>query len=192
MRRTKLFALMITAAMCLGLCACSSGENDRKKFDSFRQELLLAQRISCRAVITANFGSSVSEFEVEMEHSGNESRITVLSPESIAGISARISQDSARLEFDGLVLDMGELTEDGLTPVEALPQMVTALTDGFVEYIWREAEDEKEYITVEITINDTADMQIWMDAGTMYPVYAQLRSDGNTIINCEFSQWTVE
>ncbi|MFR3291205.1 MAG: hypothetical protein ACLTSG_13710 [Lachnospiraceae bacterium] len=50
------------------------------------------------------------------------SEVEALAPELIAGVRARLDAEGAALEYEGLILDAGEVAE-GLSPVTALPKL---------------------------------------------------------------------
>ena len=53
-----------------------------------------------------------------------EALLTLTAPETVAGLTARIEEDEGWLEYDGAILETGELAPGGLTPMGAIPALL--------------------------------------------------------------------
>ena len=123
--------LVLVLLCCLILSGCANAAQQR--FLNYSQELAARDALSFTADLTAFYPDRSAEFSLRFEQKDGVQRVTVLSPGSISGVSARVEQGSTALEYDGLILDTGDLDEYGLTPMSALPMMVDALCRGHAD-----------------------------------------------------------
>ncbi len=63
----------------------------------------------------------------------------VLSPETIAGVRAVLSDGEAALEYEDQCLNAGTVSGEKLSPMECLPELMAALREG-----WLLAESREE------------------------------------------------
>lgn len=183
-----LFTLMLLSA----LTACSAKPKAAELAQTVRDSYTSADGISMNAELTANYSSRAYSFSVKYEEDDGGGTVTVLEPESIAGISARIGEDGVTLIFDGAEVFTGEVTEDGLSPVDALPVIVKAWREGAVtgtEYV---KSDGAERLSVSYRITDSAALITVFDTDTYLPVSAELTRDGYTVLTLEFLNVTVK
>lgn len=183
MRRTKLAALMIISLL---LSGCG-GHGNEKKFEGFRTALSAAQEIGMTAEVTADYGDTAREYTLALTDTAEGSQVEVLAPALLAGVRAHIDKDGSTLEYENLILDTGELTDDGLTPVSALPRLVETIRTGHVDGIWREGE----CLAVKLTPDDTVTLTLWLDAETMTPRRAELsgQDDGRMLVSCIITEF---
>lgn len=181
MRRTAVAALMIIPVL---LCGCGVN-GDAKRFESFRQELAAASEIRMEADVTADYGDSAREYTLRLTGTAEDSVVEVLAPELIAGVKAHLADGGSTLEYDGVILDTGALTEDGLTPISALPRLVGAAKAGHLDGAWREGD----FVAVKLTPDDTIVLTLWMDAETMTPRRAEIteQNGGRMLISCDIT-----
>lgn len=179
-KRTALFVLMMTLLL---FNACAGGDGKEERFLSFREEAA-AGAITAAAEVCADYGGTVYDFTLRCSGADGAYEVEVLSPENIAGIRARISGEGSELEFDGLILDTGDLTADGLTPVSALPTVLAAAAEGHVERLW-EADG---FLAAEIYLSDTDTLTLWLDSADR-PSAAEIVSGGALVLSCRFTDW---
>lgn len=174
-------ALMIILLLFGG---CARG-GDKGKFETFRAELAAASEVRMTAEIEADFGGSARAYTLAMTATAEGSVVEVLMPELIKGVKARIGNDGNRLEYDGVILDTGELTGDGLTPISALPRLTDTLGRGHVDGVWREGE----HIAVKLIPDDVIILTVWFNAQTFLPERAELmdQAEGRTVVRCEIT-----
>jgi len=178
-RRTLLFVLMISL-LCISGCA---GDESGERYASFREETAAAV-VTATAEVRADYGETVYDFTLRCTGGGGEYAVEVLAPESIAGIRAYLTGDNSRLEFEDIILDTGDLTADGLTPVSALPTVLSAVAEGHVERLW-EADG---YLAAEIYLSETDTLTLWLN-GENRPAAAEIASGGTMVFSCRFTQW---
>ena len=199
MRMKRLCAPMMT--LCLLLAACgggSGGRGDEELALDIRAEYLGMATCAATAEITADYGQRVYVFTLELQYTkGGETVLTVTAPEDIAGVTARLKDGAATLEYDGASLETGELDGQGLSPVSALPALLNAVQTGFIAEVGR--EDLDETATLRICCRDPEqapgageETAVWFDLETHGLVQGEISVDGARVILCRFTQFTME
>lgn len=118
--------------LCL-LTGCSMTENDLDAAMQLRSAILQAETCSLTAVITADYGDMIHEFTLDCvsDREGNVT-FTVCAPETIAGITGKITASGGAITFDDTILAIPILTDDQLTPVSAPWILMRALRSGYI------------------------------------------------------------
>jgi len=191
--RTKLFALM-TALVLLSACAAApgGGSADEAKFSELRQTLAAAASISFTARIRADYGDKVLDYTLDCAVSNGETRLTVQSPELIAGVTATVKDGGAALSFDGLVLDSTAVGDSAVTPLTAPALIVTALREGHVSNVRREKLDDLDALTVEALDARNNTETFWLNPETGALLRAEIASGGRVVISCTVEGWSIE
>ena len=183
-----MFVLMIAAPIILSSCATrSGGGNVQERILEIRTDMLHAQRLIINAQITADYGDRVYEFTVRYTGEAGISEIAILSPEQIAGVTAEITDGGTTLIFDGARLDTGAITGDGLSPIGAIPLLISEWRGGRAELVGAERFGDIDTLTLETAIDDFVRQRTWFDARTLLPVRAEISNEGRTIITSVFS-----
>lgn len=181
----KRLCLPLLLIFCLLLSGCGTGAS-KKQYEQFSQELSSQSSLSFTAQLRAEYEDKTVEFTLGYEMDENGQTVTVLAPELIAGVKARISAGKTALEFDSVSLDTGELDRYGLTPMSALPLLVDAMRSGHLDSCWQ--EDGKS--VYQLILNDHLSASVWFETESMTPVRAELMSEGRVTVCCEISEWT--
>jgi len=185
MRKTIISALMIPLLL---LAGC--GEREAKLADGlarFRQSLTEAQTITTKAELTADWGESTQTYTLNTTYTAGATRLEILAPELIAGITATVTEGGAQVEYDGVMLSVPPVSEDGLTPVSALPAVFAAARDGYAEMTWW----EDGYIAARLYVSENSTATVWINPETLALKWAEISTDGRTVISCTFSDWEI-
>lgn len=186
MRRRGILSVLMIPLLLLAGC----GEREarlEKSFESFRESVIAASDVSLRADITADYGESVEHYVVAASYDGSETALEVLEPALIGGVRVTARWGDTELAYGDVMLGMGPLDEDGDTPVSAVPVMLEAMAGGHVELLWWDGE----YIAARIYTGESSRCTVWLDAGSLTPVHAEIASDGRTVVSCELTDWTM-
>lgn len=124
----KLIALCACVILLAG-CSALPKQPTQHAVD-FRTALMGAEGCKFTADVTAEYEDRVYAFTLQTETIGGETTLQVLSPESIAGIQATITEEGAKLEFDSAILDFGKMANGYVSPVSA---------PWLLEQCWRSA-----------------------------------------------------
>ena len=188
MRKTLFPALLLAALLLVG---CSADAEAAGLCTDMRTRLLSAQTLRMDAALTADLGDEMLCFSVRYEGSASGGTLTVTAPEAIAGLTAEADVDSGSLTCEGAVLAAGELTEDGLSPAEALPLMLRQWKTGYIDECGIEKVGGRRTFMIESRVSEAVVHRAWFDADTLLPVRGELISGGRTVLTCEFENVTV-
>lgn len=178
--------LYLPLLLCLALMLSGCGKNTAaERFGEFTEELAVKEQISFTAQLRCEYEDRSVDFELKYQEDGEGLSVTVVSPELVRGITARAKSGETSLEYDGLILDTGPLDAFGLSPMTALPTLISALRDGYVDSVW---EEKGEYAALLVP-SDNMNVQINLDKYTMRPVYAELVSDGRVSVFIHITDW---
>ncbi len=129
-----IFMLIFTAG-----CSADTEESFQQEAVLCRNHYLQQSQATGLCHITADYGERVYEFSlaVELEQVEGQwhSHFTLTSPASLAGI--QLSQEGigkdTRLQWDDVILETGDLNDQGLSPMTAFPLLWENLLQGYVE-----------------------------------------------------------
>lgn len=182
----KKLLVPILLILCLLLTAC--GENRaRESFESFAEKLRHSENLSFEAALRAEYADKTVEFSVKYVSDVIGCTVTVTKPETISGISASVRDGESSLQFNGMSLDTGELTDFGLSPMSALPMLIDGLRDGYIGSVWEESGE----IAACVEASDELSIQIHIDKYTLAPLYAELISGGEVKVFANISGWNI-
>ena len=180
----KKLCLSLTLFLCFLMSGCG-GRAFVKAGDSLAQRLDGAACLSFTANIRAEYEHKTARFTLSYYEDGEGGKVTVLAPQLIAGITARIEPGSTSLEYDGVCLGTGELDDFGLSPMSSLPMLVQAMKDGNVNAGW----NESGCTVLELQSTDELTCTVWFSPEDMIPRQAELCSDGRVKVFAEISDW---
>lgn len=197
--RKRICALMMTLPL---LAGCSGGEQVGNSADelalSIRTEYLAMTACAATVDMTADYGQRVYEYTLTVSwQKGGETLLTVVAPENIAGITARIQDGSALLEYDGASLETGLLSAEGLSPMEAVPAILDYIFSGYIAECDFETVGESRQLWFccrdsECSPGTGTEAAFWFDAESHALTRAEMLSDGYTVIQCIFTDFTKE
>ncbi len=180
----KRLCLPVLLLLCLLLSACGDRAGE-ERFREFSDALAQQETLSFTAALRAEYEDKTVEYTLRYEEGPEGALITVLSPELLAGIKARLAGDGAALEYDGLVIDTGDLDSRGLTPISALPALVETLRSGHLESYWT----EEGRALFQLIADDELSAVVRFEPETMTPLRAELISGGHVRVVCDLAGW---
>ncbi len=193
MRRRKMCVRMMILCLMLASCGASSAESKAEQLAlTIRTEYLAMTACSGQVDITADYGQRVYSYsaQVSWEKEG-DTLLTLTAPEEAAGLTARIRNGETWLEYDGISLETGPLTPEGLAPIDAIPALLTYVREGFMAECGEETLGERE--TVKICCRDPEEpagsgieASLWLDWETHALLQGEISSDGYTVLRCVF------
>lgn len=163
------------------LCGCSSGSNVYEQVITLRSKLQSCDKCTFSADITADYGEKVYTFTLDCTSDSYGSiQFVVTSPESIAGISGQISNNSGLLTFDERSLAFELLADGCASPISAPWLVMRALLGGYISSC---AANEKGLI---IQIDDSYEedpltLEVCTDQ-QLYPTHADILWQGRRIM----------
>ena len=189
--------LCVPMMILLLLPACKGGPAGASEAETLslalRGEYLEMTSCAATAAITADYGQRVYQYELAVSVSGEETLLTLSAPETVAGITARLTGKDSLLEYDGMSVETGPLDGDGLTPVSAIPALLEAAKSGYVAA----CALEEDGALLRLDCGDPegrpgtgVETSLWFDASTHALVRGEISVDGFRAILCEFSDFT--
>ena len=128
MRRRSLFLAVLMTTLCL-LCACAGGANNDplQAAMDFRATLLSQGGCAFELEALAEAGDRLWELTLacELDPAGRGT-VTVLAPESIAGITAVTDGETGSLRYEDLALGLGTVPGTELAPAAAPGRLARA------------------------------------------------------------------
>lgn len=183
MKRVALILLTISLLM---LSGCSGGEEDA--FLKFAETVANAESVSFNGHVTAEYSNITAQFDMAFTESNGEALIEVLKPEIISGVKARVKDGETSLEYEGVMLDLGNVGDTWLSPMSSLPIMFRAIKDGHLDLAW----DEDDMLVVRLIPEDDLTVTLWLDTESMTPKTAEITYKEKTAAYIEISNWEVE
>lgn len=132
----SLAAFLLAGALLLPLSACRAPER-ADRVAAVREKYADAA-YSAAAEVEVYGGEERTTYTLRFDADAEETRVTVLAPDLLAGVTARLAADTLALEYDGLVLDAGGAV-DGVSAVNCVPLVLRALAEGSLT---EESEEE--------------------------------------------------
>lgn len=155
-----------------------------------RQNLQRSKGCTFQAQITADYKEELYQFQLECssDELGNVT-FTVISPETIAGISGRIDDAGGKLTFDDKMLAFPVLAEGLITPVSAPWVFIKTLRSGYITSAGSDGED------IHATINDSFEEQalqldFWFD-GENVPKRCEIIWQGRRILSMNVEEFSL-
>ena len=177
--------------LCLLLTACGGAEKEKA---DLRQQYQDMAGCEMEATVTCTQFERVWEAQLRCEYDpAGETRVEVLSPENIAGVTAVLEGEELTLEYEDLCLDAGTLSSQHISPMACLPRLMSALRDG-----WLLEENEEKWgeepclrLTVDQSGADGGKIlsTVWLRQSDGTPLQGEVSVDGEIILTAEFTRF---
>lgn len=187
--RCVFILLMIISLLLTG---CGEAARLEKDFENARESWREAEKISFKAEISAELYDSLFTCTLFCSHEDGETLVEILAPENISGIRARLREGEASLEYDGLILAIGDPMNGEVSPLAAMPLIVSALLDGHVTLLWNETEEGENLTAVEVYVDENSSLRLWFARENFLLSHAELVSGGKAVVKCRITEFTKE
>lgn len=189
--RKKLCVPMILLLLLLTACG---GTEEAEESASMRAAYQTMTGCVMEAEVSCSQENLLWEGQLRCEYvPEGESIMEVLSPETIAGVRAVLGEEW-RLEYEDLVLPVGTLGEESLSPMTCLPRLMHALREG-----WLLEENQESWgdtpclrLTVDETAADGSKIvsTVWLRQEDGMPLRGEIALEGEIILTAEFTSFT--
>lgn len=187
-------ALMMALLFLLPGCGGSAGGDGGTQAADLRDRYHDMAGCAMEASVSCGQEGLVWEAELRCDYvPGGESTVEVLSPESIAGVKAVLSDTDWHLEYEGASLNAGTLSGEEISPAACLPRLMSALRDG-----WLLEENEEAWNGVSclrLTVDQTGVKDgkilstVWLNLADATPVRGEIAVDGEIILTADFTSF---
>ena len=173
-----IWSLLLAAAL---LSGCQSDNKELQEGLRLRDNLLSAESTEFTAEITADYGSEVRRFvmDCQADAQGNI-QFCVTDPETIAGITGKLSSNGGELTFDDKALYFDYITDDQLSPVSAPWIFLNTLRGGYLKSAGRDGE-YLHLLLDDSYEEDSLMVEVWVDASGV-PARGDIFQEGRRIL----------
>lgn len=190
--RKYVICVLMTALL---LAGCGAAEENRAEelALTIRGEYLAMDSCAAQASITADYGQRVYQYELTVSVTEGETTLALTAPDTVAGLTARLSGEENLLEFDGVSVETGPLDSSGLSPVSAVPALLEAARSGYITACT--LEEDRTLLRVDcgdpaLSPGEGTETSLWFDAATHALTKAEISVDGFRVILCDFKGFT--
>ena len=185
----KRYAAMLICLAAL-LSGCAAEQTDTRAEDLQRKYAAMDGYAATVELTTAERDES-TRYRLDVKSEGGETRVTVLEPEAIAGVSAVVSGDALSLTYDGMALSAGGAATE-LNAVNGTDVVLRAAAEGFIteQNHERYGDADALRLCLETELNgETLHVAVWFDEQDA-PLYAEIERDGWVMQYLEFTNFT--
>jgi len=182
--------LFVICLLVLLLVGCEKSDHSVNGVISLRNRVLQGKECRFTSNVTADYGESTYTFKLACirEQSG-DMVLTVIDPESISGITAKISRETGKLIFDDKVVAFALVADDQLTPICCPWLFMESLLGGYIAATGK--ADEGTRIQIDDSFSGVQfSMDIWTGENQQ-PTRAELIWNGRRILSMDIDDFEI-
>ena len=178
------------------LCGCSAVSHPEDKAAAVKAAYESAANIELVTDIASNLDEETMSYRIgyayHKQDNGNATaQMTVLAPESIAGIQAEITGEDFLFTYEGTELETAMPDRKGLTPADVTTYLLYDLMHQLPQQVWMEENLlVLRYETREEAGTVVRDVSIQPDSYVLKA--AHIYNNGEQILSCSFSSCTLQ
>lgn len=166
------------------LSGCGSGDAGMEDAISFRDRLLDASGCEFSAHITADYGTEVDIFRMDVRSDADGSvAFEMTEPGPISGITGTVTRAGGALTFDDTILGFPMLAEGRLAPVTAPWMLLKALRSGYISSVGSEG-DLWRLTVLDSYEEDALVLDVWFDRAWQ-PLHSEILFRNEKILALE-------
>ena len=174
--------------LCALLFGCANEETYLEPAIEFRAALLQAGGCRFHAQIEADYGDRVETFAVDCDCSSDgTANLTITEPESIAGITASVTERGGKITYDGMSVEFVLLANGNVSPAAA-PALTALCWSG--EYISAAGWDGDLYRVTYEKDFDEKRLQIDTYFKNDLPIFSEVCYNNQRILKLEISDYS--
>lgn len=150
---------------------------------------------SWRAEVSCTQDGAVWEATLQCDYvPEGETTVEVLAPETIAGVKAVLLDGEVELVYEDQCLNAGNLSSQEVSPMACLPQLMSALRDGWL--LEESEEDWQETSCFRLTVDQTGEQNgkilstLWLRQEDGTPLRGEIAVDGEIILTADFTSFS--
>jgi hypothetical protein len=118
----------------------------------------------------------------------------VVEPDEIAGVSVSWEDGDAALQYEGISLETGQLSPDGLSPTDGIPLMLSALEQGGIVESDLEQIDGETVLVVSIAnpdpqYSEKSQVTFWADPEQQTIQQASISWEGVEVLRIQLEEF---
>lgn len=191
--RAKLAAPMMTLLLLVLLAGCGGNGTTAPETRALERYAALTS-FSGQAQVTADYGDKVYQYDVTLTGDLASGRLEVTAPKSIAGTGFSWSDGKGSASYGDVTLETGALCPDGLSPVDGMPLILTALTTGKLTSACEETLEGED--TLRLTLANPSypegksEVTVWLSQEDDALRRGEITWEGETVIVYTFTDFT--
>ena len=181
--------------LCLLLTACGGTGGEAEGASEARMSYRNMTGCVMEAEISSDQDGTAWEAALRCDYvPEGETTVEVLSPETIAGVKAVLTDGEAALMYEDQCLNAGTVSSQEVSPMACLPQLMTALRDGWL--LEENTEDWQETPCVRLTVDQTGTQDgkiystLWLRQEDSTPLRGEIAVDGEIILTADFTSFS--
>lgn len=167
--------------MIILLSSCMDG---REQVEKRRTELISRQECSYLAKMRLHVGEQIRDYILQVTHNGDQTGLTVVEPEDMAGLSATVTGKQMTLTYDDIVF-AGERLEGGMpSPLLCFPVFWEAMQNGALTL----ATEIREGLEAELICyyeNTEYTLKVWFEGEETLPHRIEVVYNGKILAEIE-------
>lgn len=180
------------------LVGCSVVNEDKSAALLARTTLLEMTRYTAQCDVVADYGQRLYEFSVLASFGEGETTLTVTAPDNISGIKLKqkgVGGDTA-LIWEDIILETGDLTTTKLTPLTAIPWIITTAKTGYIAGVSERILDERTVLELycrdpEGEVGTGIETLVWLDPTDHSLLGGEIFEEGRRVLTCTFTQFVI-
>jgi len=171
------------------LSGCAAEQTDTRA-EYLQQKYAAMNGYAATVELTTAERDESTRYRLDVKREDGETRVTVLEPEAIAGVSATVSGDALSLTYDGMALAAGGAATE-LNAVNGTDVVLRAAAEGFIteQNAERYGDTDALRLCLETELNgETLHVTAYFDADDA-PLYAEIERDGWVMQYLEFTNF---
>ena len=157
---------------------------------TLRNKLTDGDGCSFRCTVTADYGDSITEFTMDCVSSGNaDMTFTVVQPETVSGITGKISQSGGALTFEDKVMLVQLLADGQLTPL-CCPWLMLRTIQGGIIHASGKSGDGSDVIYDDVYASEPFQMYAQLD-GSAIPQVCEFVWQGRRIMTVQVEDFQI-
>ena len=172
------------------LTGCGSKQKEMDRVLELRQSILNGNGCSFHAEVAADYGDNLYSFglQCQVDTIGNVS-FSVTAPDTISGITGKISTGEGKRTFDNEVLLFDLMADGQLTPVSGPWHFIKALRSGYISACGKDSEGF--LVLIDDSYEDEMmTLEIWTDENYI-PIRCEILYDGKRILSMNVGKFQI-
>ena len=178
------------------LCGCNiNQDNIEKSADKINKTYYDLSDFETEIKFLCDSGQSILEYDCKFEYNKEYGQtLTIENPNSLSGIvinSTGTSKDNITINYNDTVLDFDISAQFGTSPADFMPNLIATLINNEPDEVWKETQSGQKLLVARYeTITDKKPItsQVWLYETTLLPMYAEVYTDGERVLQAFFNK----